>query len=421
MVSFEEDGSWSMSFAGAGFLALYHVGATQCMKERAPRLISGARRFYGSSSGALQALGIVTGKPVEFCCSHLLGMVRVIKGLSLGIFHPAFAPIEHITWALQESLPADAHILASKQLGISLTRWSDNKNVIVTEFATRDELIQAMVCSIYLPFYCGVIPPEFRGERYVDGALSNNMPLEDKNSTITVAPFPGKQDICPQSPLAGMHEFQVTRTRFQFYLKNIFRAYYAILPPSPEVLADICRQGYLDTLRFLERRRLTKEPILWTLASMEPPAPAKGPQDGASDESKKAGLPDNWEVPNVLVKDVPNFEQLSPELEAALRKAGRKKSGFWASFRRSNLGQVMTYLLLPCTLPVEFVFFRSRRLLAWLPDAPRDLRWVQGVLWDLVQELFSRSKAQFLVAFRYLTSISPAAPPRQRGLASPAN
>ncbi|XP_004700705.1 patatin-like phospholipase domain-containing protein 5 [Echinops telfairi] len=400
MVSFEEDGSWSVSFVGAGFLALYHVGATQCMKERAPRLFSGTRRFYGSSSGALQALAIVSGKSVEFCCTHLLGMVRVIKGLSLGIFHPAFAPIEHITWELQENLPADAHILASKQLGISLTRWSDGKNVIVTEFATREELIQAMVCTLYLPLYCGVIPPEFRGERYFDGAISNNMPLEDKKSTITVAPFPGKQDICPQSPLAGMREPQTVRTKFQLYLRNALRVYYAIFPPSPEVVADICRQGYLDTLRFLERRGLTKEPILWTLASMEPPAPAEGTQDSVSDENRKAGPPVNWEVPNVLVKDVPNFEQLSPELEAALRKACREKRGLWARFRRSSLGQVMTYLLLPYTLPVEYVFFRCRRVLAWLPDAPRDLRWMQGVLRDLAGGLFSRSKAQLLGAVR---------------------
>lgn len=53
-----EDG-WSLSFAGAGFLGLYHVGATQCLRQRAPRILQGARRFYGSSSGALNAVCIV--------------------------------------------------------------------------------------------------------------------------------------------------------------------------------------------------------------------------------------------------------------------------------------------------------------------------------------------------------------------------
>jgi hypothetical protein len=30
-------------------------------------------------------------------------------------------------------------------------------------------VFQALVCSLYLPFYCGVIPPEFRGEVSVWG------------------------------------------------------------------------------------------------------------------------------------------------------------------------------------------------------------------------------------------------------------
>lgn len=49
----EEEGSWNLSFAGAGYLGLYHVGATECLRQRAPRLLQGARRIYGSSSGAL--------------------------------------------------------------------------------------------------------------------------------------------------------------------------------------------------------------------------------------------------------------------------------------------------------------------------------------------------------------------------------
>lgn len=72
-------------------------------------------------------------------------MVRHLENLSLGIFHPAFAPIEHIKQKLLEELPADIHILASQRLGISLTRWPDGHNIIVTDFATRSEVIQVRV------------------------------------------------------------------------------------------------------------------------------------------------------------------------------------------------------------------------------------------------------------------------------------
>lgn len=78
----------------------------------------------------------------DFCCSHLLGMVKHVEQLSLGIFHPAFAPIEHIRQQLQDSLPSNIHILASQRLGISLTHWPDGHNIIVTSFTTREEVIQ---------------------------------------------------------------------------------------------------------------------------------------------------------------------------------------------------------------------------------------------------------------------------------------
>lgn len=64
MHCYQEEGSWSLSFAGAGFLGLYHVGVTSCFRERAPHLLQGARRIYGSSSGALNAMSIITGKTV---------------------------------------------------------------------------------------------------------------------------------------------------------------------------------------------------------------------------------------------------------------------------------------------------------------------------------------------------------------------
>lgn len=64
MHCYEEEGSWDLSFSGAGFLGLYHVGVTSCLRERAPHLLRGARRFYGSSSGALNAISIISGQTV---------------------------------------------------------------------------------------------------------------------------------------------------------------------------------------------------------------------------------------------------------------------------------------------------------------------------------------------------------------------
>ncbi|XP_006866964.1 PREDICTED: patatin-like phospholipase domain-containing protein 5-like [Chrysochloris asiatica] len=397
-MDFKRDGNWNISFAGAGFLSLYYVGMTQCLQEHAPRLLLGTKRFYGTSSGALHAVFLICGMSADFC-SCTLELSKVVNRLRLGILHPAYTPMDHFKQKMQSCLPDNIHILASQRLGISLTRLSDGKNVIVTNFTSRDELIQAMVCAIFLPVYSGVIPPEFRGKRYIDGALSNNLLFKNDKSTITVSPFPGKQDICPQIQLVHTHDLNI----FKICNKKLFMAYLALVPPSVEVVADICRQGYLDTLRYLEKQGLTKKPILCSLTSKAPPSPAEGAQDSGCNQEGKAGLTLNWAVPNVLVKDVPNFEQLSPALEAALRKACMRKPGLWAHFWQSGSGKVLTYLLLPCTFPVEYVYFQSKRVVAWLPDAPADLRWMQGQLRSLAHVLYSRTKTQLLraVSFKF--------------------
>ncbi|XP_007472443.1 PREDICTED: LOW QUALITY PROTEIN: patatin-like phospholipase domain containing 5 [Lipotes vexillifer] len=264
------------------------------------------------------------------------------------------------------------------------------------DFMHRHLAAAALVCTLYFPFYCGTILPKFRGERYMDGALSNNLPFVDSPSTITVPPFHGTVDICPQSSGQHMHELNAFNATFQICTKNLFLGVTSLIPSSPEVGADNCRQGYLDALRFLERRRLTKEPVLWTLVSKEPPAPTDGTRDADCDRGQKAGLSLYRAVPNVLVRDVLDSEQLSPELEAALKKACLRDPRTWASFCQAGPGWALTYLLLPCTLPFEDVYFRSRRVVAWLPDMPADLRWMRGLLRNLALKVYSRTKDQLL-------------------------
>lgn len=46
---------WNLSFAGCGFLGIYHIGAASCLLEKAPYLIKGATKLYGASAGALTA------------------------------------------------------------------------------------------------------------------------------------------------------------------------------------------------------------------------------------------------------------------------------------------------------------------------------------------------------------------------------
>lgn len=72
-------------------------------------------------------------------------------------------------------------------------------------------------------------------QRYFDGGLSNNLPFADSPSTITVSPFHGTVDICPQSTSASIHELNTFNASFQISTKNFFLGFASLISPSPEV------------------------------------------------------------------------------------------------------------------------------------------------------------------------------------------
>lgn len=58
---FPRETKWNISFAGCGFLGVYHIGVASCLREHAPFLVANATHIYGASAGALTATALVTG------------------------------------------------------------------------------------------------------------------------------------------------------------------------------------------------------------------------------------------------------------------------------------------------------------------------------------------------------------------------
>ncbi|XP_054898461.1 patatin-like phospholipase domain-containing protein 2 isoform X2 [Poeciliopsis prolifica] len=245
---------WSISFAGCGFRSIYYVGALSCILERVPQLVHGASMFGGASSGCLVAAALAVGIPIEHLCFSILNLAREARKHTLGVFHPTFRMLQSVRHSLLEKLPQDAHLRASGRLCVSLTRLADGQNVLVSKFDSREELIQVLMCSCFFPVYCGFKPPSYHGVRYVDGALSNNMPLFEHRNTITMAPFSGESDICPREGTFNFIEAHYSNVSIQVNTGNVYRVCTSFLPPSLEKLAEICHNGYVDALRFLEER-----------------------------------------------------------------------------------------------------------------------------------------------------------------------
>ncbi|XP_043684206.1 patatin-like phospholipase domain-containing protein 2 isoform X2 [Vespula pensylvanica] len=243
----------NLSFAGCGFLGIYHVGVAVCFKKYAPHLL--LDKISGASAGAIAACCLLCDLPLGEITSNVLRVAREAREHTLGAFSPSFNVHDILLESLQKFLPEDAHIRVNGKLHISLTRVYDGKNVIVSHYNSRQDLLQALLASSFIPFFCGILPPRFHGIRYIDGGFSDNLPTLDEN-TITVSPFCGESDICPRDISSQLFHVNVANTSIELSKQNIYRFARILFPPNPKILSNMCKQGFDDALRFLHRNNL---------------------------------------------------------------------------------------------------------------------------------------------------------------------
>lgn len=243
----------NLSFAGCGFLGIYHVGVAGCFKKYAPHLL--LNKISGASAGAIAACSLLCDLPLGEMLSNVLRVVGEARQRTLGPFSPSFNIHNILLDGLEKALPDDAHIRVNGKLHISLTRVYDGKNVIVSQFSSKEDLVQALLASSFIPVFSGILPPKFHGIRYMDGGFSDNLPMLDEN-TITVSPFCGESDICPRDLSSQLFHINFSNTSIELSRHNIHRFVGILFPPNPEVLANMCKQGFDDALMFLHRNNL---------------------------------------------------------------------------------------------------------------------------------------------------------------------
>ncbi|XP_041278461.1 omega-hydroxyceramide transacylase-like [Onychostruthus taczanowskii] len=170
-----------------------------------------AYRIYGASSGSIIATVGLCGCDMDEIKEYILIHLKTsLWGLFTG-----GAALRLLREALHKFLPPNAHELVSGKLHIILTRLHDWRSVRVSEFPSKEELIQAVTCSCFLPLYFGFFPPTFRGVRYLDGELAMWRADFVSRTTITISAFAGEYDICPKDCAAAFLTFQLSDWDFQ--------------------------------------------------------------------------------------------------------------------------------------------------------------------------------------------------------------
>ncbi|GIY44082.1 patatin-like phospholipase domain-containing protein 2 [Caerostris darwini] len=243
----------NLSFAGCGFLGIYHVGVASCFREYAPHVL--VSKIAGASVGSVAAAALICDVSLGQTTTDILSVAVKARSRSLGPLNPRFDLNSILRERLENALPENAHILCSGRLFVSVTRWKDRKNVILSQFNSRQELIQALLCSCFIPVYSGLTCPVFQGEAYVDGGLSDNLPVLDDN-TVTVSPFAGEHDICPQDESCNILQVNLVNTSIAVSPGNMYRMLRILFPPKPEILNKMCQQGFDDALKFLQRKNV---------------------------------------------------------------------------------------------------------------------------------------------------------------------
>ena len=126
------------------------------------------------------------------------------------------------------------------------------RNLLVSEYRSNEDLLDCLVCSCFIPGFSGYSAPTFRGERFLDGGLTNNQPILD-DQTIRVNALASDNDIRPID--GGKLQLKlptIGSDRVHLSAKNVVRLKHAFSPPS-----DIDRlypEGYRDTAEYLETR-----------------------------------------------------------------------------------------------------------------------------------------------------------------------
>lgn len=207
----------------------------------------------GASAGAMLAAVLLTAKPsLQTLWDIFIRSAYDCSFYTLGPLSRNIIMQQYLRDVLQE-LPEDAHLMLSGRLFVSITHLRSYRNRIISEWPTREDLIECLLCSCYLPIFSGEGVPRFRGELYIDGGFTNNQPRPfEPNSFLTISPFSSTADICPRDKVKKGRYVRVSNELLLISKANWSRLYHTVMPHTNEMFRQLYHDGYSRSLLYLK-------------------------------------------------------------------------------------------------------------------------------------------------------------------------
>ncbi|XP_078078708.1 patatin-like phospholipase domain-containing protein 4 isoform X2 [Mustelus asterias] len=155
---------------------------------------------------------------------------------------------------MESILSVDAHEKAHNRLHVSVTNVKTLKNCLISSYPTREDLITVLLASSFVPFYAGIKAVEYKGEAWIDGGLTNRLPILSTGQTMTISPFSGKLDICPQDKSQSNLYITIAKQDFILSIANFVRLSQALFPPGQVTMESLYYKGFNDATRFLRNK-----------------------------------------------------------------------------------------------------------------------------------------------------------------------
>lgn len=231
----------SISFSGGGYNCVYHLGCVKYIFENEELFKNTI--YLGASGGAGIIALLLSYEHDENKFDLLDAILDAIssfqeKNLK---FYEHVEEYSELLFAFANETRFNKFIKNTNRCHISLTNvtYFIPINEVKCDYNTYTHFIETIKASACIPFILDGAVRTIDNKKYIDGGLSNNMPMLNEK-TIRIS--------CLNYPLLSA----------DIYPKEIYELKYSFFPPTKEYIMNMFNLGYEDMKKFMDKRKFVK-------------------------------------------------------------------------------------------------------------------------------------------------------------------